>query len=118
MLEPALVLAGNRYAEHWIAMHKVRRAIERIDDPYRIVCAAGAAFLGENGMIGVCLVDDGDDFLFGGAVDFVDEVIAEFRSNVQAVEARHAANDDFARAPGGAHGDVEKRLHEAENSIR
>ena len=99
-------------------MHEVRGAIERIDDPERIVLAARAAFLRENGMIGVRLVDDGDDVAFGGAVDFSDEVVAALRCDLQAVEARHAANDDLARAACRAYGDVEKWLHALEDSIR
>jgi hypothetical protein len=37
---------------------------------------------------------------------------------VQAVEARHAANDDLARTARRAYGDVEKWLHALEDSIR
>ena len=111
VLELALVLAGDGDAEDRVSMHEVRRAIERIDDPERIVLAACAAFLGENGMIGIRLVDDGDDLPFGGVIDFSDEVIAALRGDLQAVEARHAANDDFARAACRTYGDVEKWLH-------
>jgi hypothetical protein len=38
--------------------------------------------------------------------------------NLQAVEARHTANDDLAGATSGAHGNVEKWLHKVEDSIR
>ena len=69
-------------------------------------------------MIGICLMDGGDNLPFGGMVDFRDEVVAALRCDLQAVEARHAANDDLARAARRAYGNVEKWLHALEDSIR
>ena len=57
-------------------MQKVGGAIQRIDDPYRLVIAGGAAFLGENGVLGVVAADDGDDLPLGRDIDFGDEIVA------------------------------------------
>ena len=93
------------------AVQKVGRAVERIDDPHGVVLAAAAAFLGEEGVLRVVAADDGDDLRLGGAVDLGDEVVAPLGGDGERLEAVQAADDDFAGAARGAHGNIEKRLH-------
>ena len=49
--------------------------------------------------------------LLGRMIDFADEVVAALRGDGQGLEAIQAADDDLAGAPGGADGDIEKRVH-------
>ena len=70
-----------------------------------------AAFLGEDGVVGIVLVDDVDDLALGGAVDLADKVVAALGGDREALEPVEAADDDFAGAARGAHGDIEKRMH-------
>ena len=70
-----------------------------------------AAFLGEERVLGIVAADDADDLLLGRMVDLGDEVVAALGRDGERLQAVQAADDDFAGAAGGAHGDVEKRLH-------
>ena len=111
VLDAAAHLAGDRYREHREAVHEVGGAVQRVDDPDGVAAAAGAALLGEEGVVGVGRADVLDDRALGGAVDLGDEVVAALGGDVQAVEPDQAADDDFARAAGGADGDVEEGVH-------
>ena len=111
VFQPALDLAGDRDGKDREAVQEVGRAIQRIDDPYRVAVTARATFLGKEGMARVVALDDADDLCFGGLVDLGDEVVAALGRDLQGFHAVQAADDDFAGAAGGAHGNVEKRLH-------
>ena len=52
-----------------------------------------------------------DDLLFRGLVNLGDEVIAPLGGDREGLQAIEAADDDFAGAARGAHGNIEKRLH-------
>ena len=111
-LELAALLGRDRDREHGEAVQEIGRAVERIDDPERVVVAAAAALLGEDGVLGVVLMNDFDDGPLGGAVDLTDVVVASFEVTLRALQTRQAADDDFA-ARRAAVGDVEERMHES-----
>ena len=92
-------------------MQEVGGAVERIDDPDRVVLAAAAALLGEDRVLGIVLVDDVDDLALGGAIDLADVVVAALGGDLQALEPHQAAHDDLAGAARGAHGNVEQWMH-------
>jgi len=50
-------------------VQEIGGAVERVDDPARLVRAAGAALLGEDRVLGIMVADDGDDLALGGAID-------------------------------------------------
>ena len=63
----AATLHADRDRELRKAVHEIRRAIEWIDDPDEfVVLAFGAAFLGEDRVIGIVLVDGVDDVALCG----------------------------------------------------
>ena len=70
-----------------------------------------AAFLAQNGVIGIVLADDLDDFELGLRIDLGDEVVLTLGAHVETVEPIHAADDDFTGTARGANGDIEQRLH-------
>jgi hypothetical protein len=92
-------------------MQEVGGAVERIDDPERVVLAARAAFLREDGVLGVVPADDVDDLPLGGPVDLADVVVAALRRDGERLEPIEAADDDFAGAARGADCDIEERVH-------
>ena len=53
VLQAAALLTGDGDREHREAVQKVRRAIQRIDDPDGLVLSRAAAFLGQDGVIRV-----------------------------------------------------------------
>ena len=57
-------------------MQEIGRAVQRIDDPDRLVRAARAALLGEKGVLRVVAADGGDDLVLGRVIDLGDEVVA------------------------------------------
>ena len=67
--------------------------------------------LAQNGVIGIVLPDDLDDFELGLRIDFGDEVVLTLGAHVQTVEPIHAADDDFTGPARSANGDIEQRLH-------
>src|SRR5258708_2615238 len=67
VLEAAPDLTGDRHGDHRKAVQEVGRAIERIDDPQRVVRAAASALLGEKCMLRVEPADAADDVLLRGA---------------------------------------------------
>ena len=88
-------------------MHEVGGAVERVDDPDDFVVAGGAAFLGEDGVVGVQPADGLDDVGFGGLVDLGDEVVAALALDLDGFEARDGADDDVAGAARGFDRDIE-----------
>jgi hypothetical protein len=112
VLHAAAHAARNGDREHRKAVDEVRGAVERIDDPLRVALAAAAAFLGEDRVTRIRLADDLDDLALGGPVDVGDEVVAALGRHLEAVEPRHAADDELARAARGAYRDVEKCVHD------
>ena len=67
----------------------------------------GAAFLGEDGVIGMQAADGLDDVGFGGLVDLGDEVVAALAFDLDGFEARDGADDDVAGAARGFDRDIE-----------
>jgi hypothetical protein len=112
MLEPAPLLASDRHREHRKAVQEVGRAIERVDDPHRIPGAACATFLREEGVSGVGPMDHRDDLALGCAVDLAHEIVPALGGDLDPFDAGEAADDQFARAPRGADGDIEKGVHD------
>ena len=92
-------------------MQEVGRAIQRIDDPQRLVLAAAAAFFGEKRMLRIEPADAADDLLLGRMVDLGDEVVAPLGGDGQRLQAVQAPYDELAGAACGPHGYIEKRLH-------
>ncbi len=76
VLDLARARDGDRHGEHRKAVHVVRRAVERIDDPLILVVAARAALLGEDRVLGIVVADDLDDRFLGRAIDLSDELVA------------------------------------------
>ena len=70
-----------------------------------------AALLGEKGVLRVMAADGGDDLVLGRVIDLGDEVVASLGGHREGFQAVEAADDDFAGAARGAHGNIEKRLH-------
>jgi hypothetical protein len=62
-------------------------------------------------MVRVCATDGVDDFRLRGPIDLAHEVVAPLARHLDGIEPREAADDEVARAAGGADGDVEERLH-------
>src|SRR3984957_1331347 len=110
-LEFAALLYRDRYREHREAVQEVGGAVERIDDPDGIVVAAAAAFLGQDRVLGIVLVNNVDDVALSGAVDFADVVVATLGGDLQALQPYQAADDHLAGAARGAHGDIEQWVH-------
>src|SRR5580692_11407533 len=110
-LQFALMLDRDRYRKHRETVQEIGGAIQWIDDPDRLILTAAATLLGQNGMIGIELVDDLDDLAFGRTVDFADVVVTAFGADFQAVQPYQGANNDFAGATCGAHGNIEQWVH-------
>ena len=109
--QAAAHLAGNRYRVDRKAVQEIGGAVERIDDPARLVRAAGATLLGQYGVLGIVVADDGDDLPLGGAIDFGDVVVPVLGVDLDAFEARNAPCDDLSGAPCGAHRDIQQGVH-------
>ena len=62
-------------------------------------------------MLRVVAADDGDDLALGGVIDLGHEVVTPLGGDGERLEAIETADDHFAGAARGAHGNVEKRLH-------
>ena len=69
--------------------------------------AGGAAFLGEEGMVGMQAADGLDDVGLGGAIDLGHVVVATLAVDFDGFEARDGAHDDVAGAARGANRDIE-----------
>src|SRR5690606_29015197 len=76
----------------------VAGAVERVDDPGVAAGAAialhGAAFLAEDGVVGVGAAQFLDDLGFGQAVDFAGVVVAVLFDDVEGVEPVHVPHQD------------------------
>jgi hypothetical protein len=101
VLQPATDLAGDGHREGGKAVHEVRGAVERVDDPDDFVVARGAAFFGKDRVIRIQPADGLDDVGFGSLVDLGDEVVAALAFNLDGFEARDGANDDVTGAARG-----------------
>ena len=64
MFDASSDLGRDRNRERGKAVHEVGSAVEGIDDPYHIAVAARAAFLGQEGVIGMQAPDRFDDVRF------------------------------------------------------
>jgi hypothetical protein len=111
VLEPAAVHHRDGDAEHREAVQEVGRAVQRVDDPDVLGIAAGAAFLGEEGVVRVAALHGADDVLLGHAVDFADEVVAALGVDLDGVELVDVADDEVAGAARGADADVQNGMH-------
>jgi len=87
VLEASPHLAGDRHGKHREAVQEVGRAIQRIDDPQRLMLAAAAAFFGEKRMLRIESADAADDLLLGRVVDLGDEVVAPLGGDGQRLQA-------------------------------
>ena len=92
-------------------MQEVRRAIQWVYDPHRIVVPGAPALLSQEGMARVVFPDQLDDLGLGRMIDLADEVVASFGCDRQGFEAIEAADDDFAGGAGGPNGNIEERMH-------
>ena len=117
MRDDAAMLQRDRYAILRKAVNEVGGAVERIDDPdvFIVVVQVGGStrFLGQDCVVGIGLVQHLDDRLFGGMVDFGDEIVVLFFSDLEAVEVERGAVDDRGAAAGGLDRRVEHRVHRA-----
>jgi hypothetical protein len=111
VFHPAAHLDADRHGERREAVHEVRGAVERVDDPDHVAVARCAAFLGEDRVVGVQPADRLDDVGFGRAVDLGHVVVAPLRMDFDGLEARDGAHDDVAGAARGSDCDVQERLH-------
>ena len=74
-LQAAAPLVRDRHAELRIAVREVGGAVERVNDPSMVALMhAGAAFLGEDRVGGICAMNYFDDRRFRFAVGFGDEI--------------------------------------------
>ena len=92
-------------------MQEIRRPIQGIDDPDRLVVPCLPAFLRQEGVMGIMFADDGDDLRLRLRIDLADEVVAAFGRDRKGLQAVQTADNDFAGAARGADGDIEKRVH-------
>ena len=119
VLEASVAHAGDRDREVRDAAHEVGGAVQRIDDPLVAAgargVARGAAFLGEDQVLGVGLAQLGDDLALGGPVDLGHEVVAGLASHLDHVEPVGRARDDFARLAGRRECDVDHGMHRRES---
>ena len=108
MLDPAPVTDRDRNRDVRESVHEVRGAVQGIDDPLEIAGPMRAAFLGEDGVVGIALADGVDDPPLRDPVDLGDEIVRRLLRDGERIEAVDAACDDVARLSGGADGDVQE----------
>ena len=101
----------DRDRENGEAVQIVRRPVERIDDPLVLVLARGAAFFGEDRVVGIVILDDLDDRLFGQLVDTRDVVAAPLLGHFQGLELIDVTYHELAGSASCADGDVEHAVH-------
>src|SRR6185312_15209975 len=92
----ALFQQRDRHAEVGDATQVVVGAVQRVDHPGQRTLAGRAAFLGEDGVVGVGAAQFLDDFRLGQLVDLGDEIQLLLLDHVQAVDAVHVAQDHIA----------------------
>ena len=93
-------------------MHEVRGAIQRVDDPRDLAGAAGAAFLGKEGVVRIRIAQRLDDGGLGRKIDAGDEVVQPLGGGFHALETSQAAHDDFTGATGSLHGSIQIGMHD------
>ena len=79
-----IVFQRQRYAKAWVTVSKIRRPVERVDDPFPCVLSADrdgiSRFLGKDRVLGIIRFDPIDDERLGRQIGFSDKVdIAFFR---------------------------------------
>ncbi len=99
VFESAFVHQPDRNAEHREAVQVVGRSIERIDDPQIVGVALLAAFLSENGVLGIVSLNHGYDRFLGIAVCFADEIVAALYLNLELFEFVEIAEKCVSSAP-------------------
>jgi len=77
------------------------------------VIALGAAFLGENRVFGIVVLDDLDDRLFGPRVDLSHEIVLGFFGERQRFQLIEPAYHNLARAARGTYRNVDHPMHKA-----
>src|SRR5690606_8394680 len=104
---------GDRDAPVRNAVQVVAGAVERVDHPGVAAGAAvallRAAFLAEDGVVGIGAPQFLDDRFFGQAVDLAGVVHAPLLDHVQRVEPVHVAHQDVAPGARGLDHDVDGR---------
>ena len=73
VLQAAFLLTGDGDRKHREFVQKVRRPVQGVDDPNRLVIPGRAAFLREKGVIRIVLADDADDLRLRLGIDLADE---------------------------------------------
>jgi hypothetical protein len=93
------------------AVKKIRRAVERIDDPTVGLVGAWmrAAFLAEEAVIRPCPGEVGPQNLLGAAIGGGDEIARPLERDLQVFDLAEIALEAFAGAKGGLDHDVEQR---------
>jgi|GEM_PF-4959499 len=94
-------------------MEEVGGPVQRVDDPaqIRIRPPPGAAFLGQDGVVGVDGTDDFQDGLFGSPVHLTHEIVTGFFLHQEMLDPVHLAQNDLATPAGGTDGDIGDGLH-------
>ena len=93
--------------------HIVGRAVERVDDPGRLLLARpAAAFLGEQSVVGIELANRRDDRPLGGAVHLGHEVTLSLSGHFQIRHPRVIAQNDVAGPARCPDRDVYYGVHE------
>ncbi|MNE09261.1 hypothetical protein D3C80_1019330 [compost metagenome] len=115
VLDAAAVLAGDADGEVRQAVDEVGGAVQRIDDPQVVGAVAGAldqaAFLGEDAVVRVGLLQHIDDRLLGGAVNLGHVVLGVLLVDRDCIQAFDRAEDEFAGTAGRAQRDIQHGLH-------
>jgi hypothetical protein len=107
VFQAALDLAGDRHRETREAVHEIRGAIERVDDPQHVALAGLAAFLGQKRVVGMQAPDGFDDIGLGSPIHLGDVVIAALAVDLDGFEPRHGTYDDVAGAARGFDRNIE-----------
>ena len=103
----AFDLYADRDGEYRETVQEIRRAVERVDDPDGLRFPLHTAFLCEDGVVGIVLVDDLDHGAFRGAIGVADVIVVAFLLDLQLVEVGQVAHQRTARAPRGHHCHIE-----------
>src|SRR3546814_885141 len=82
------------------------------------VVAAGAALFGEDGVVGISLADQADDFLLGAAVHLRDEVVLRLALDLQLIAALVVLHDEVAGGAGGGNSNVDQRVHDGPEPVK
>ena len=94
------------------AVQEIGGAVQRVDDPDIFVAALAAAFLGQDAVIRVGLVDRLDYQSLGRAIDLRDEVVAALLAGCDPATAIEIPHDQFAGTSRCADGDIDKGMHD------